>query len=344
MPDAEATEGGALDADADKTGKSCARAVTAKPPVDIIIPIDQSRSMSDRITSVRANINRLSDNLEKTGLDYRVFVIARPGTTTVSPTYDVCVPAPLGMGPPTCASKPPTFRAVNRAVANYDTLKIILETYDAPLGASDAWADGLRRDAIKVFIPITDNDARATASDGTLITASVFDQRLMAKPGEQFGTPGFRRYLFLPICGASAPPLETKCSTSVLYAGAEYVALAKLTKGTWHPICQPDFGPVFEEMAKRVALRAACEFAVPPLPTGERLDPTRVNVLYTSGTDGHEEPIPRDDRNPCDSGADGWQFVEGNRRVVLCGPACTRVQNDSAAKVSVEFGCAPIVR
>ena len=84
--------------------------------------------MSDDIKNVKTNVNKLSDFLEKTGLDYRVVMIATPGTGT----FNVCVPAPLGVGAPTCASNPPIFRSVNQNVQSHDALKWILTRMTRP--------------------------------------------------------------------------------------------------------------------------------------------------------------------------------------------------------------------
>lgn len=312
---------------------TCAKteAAAIKPPVDVVMVIDQSGSMSDDIANVKANVNKLSDFLKKTGLDYRVVMIATPGTGT----FQVCVPAPLGAGAPTCASNPPIFRSVNQNVQSHDALKWILSTYDSAAGSATAWADFLRKDAVKVFIPITDDD-----SNGSNPTATSFDMSLLAKPGGQFGSAAKRNYVVYPICGASPSPAETtKCGTNAVNTGPQYVALAKLTKGKWFPICLKDFGPVFEEIAKNVATRVACELTVPPPPTGEKLDPKKVNVSYTPGTGGASEPILQDVSKPCDMGANGWQYSTDGTKILLCGDACKKAQDDLGAKISVEFGC-----
>lgn len=312
------------------------KAEAIKPPVDIIMVVDQSGSMSNEIANVKANINKLSDFLGKTGLDYRVVMIGTKGTST----YQLCVPPPLGLGSPTCDSNPPLLRVVNRNVQSWDALKIVLETYDTAPGTATAWADFLRKDAFKVFIPVTDDNSQGSGNP----TATTFDTQLLAKPGEQFGTAAKRNYSVYPICGAPAFPAESpKCSTAV-NTGATYVELAKLTKGQWFPVCSTDYGPIFEEMGKSIATRVACEFTVPPPPEGETLDPDKVNVSYTPGTGGSTQEILKDDSKPCESGANGWQYNTEKTKILLCGDACKQVQDDLGAKVDVIFGCQTIVK
>ena len=308
------------------------KAEAIKPPVDIIMIVDQSGSMDKEIANIKANINKLSDFLTGTGLDYRVVMIGTKGTST----YQLCVPPPLGVGAPTCDSNPPLLRVVNRNVQSWDALKIALETYDSAPGTATAWADFLRKDAFKVFVPVTDDNSQGTGNPN----ATTFDTQLLAKPGGQFGTAEKRNYAVYPICGAPAYPAESpKCGTAV-NTGATYVELAKLTNGKWFPVCETNYGPIFVEMGKSIATRVACEFTVPPPPEGEKLDPDKVNVSYTPGTGGSTEEILKDESKPCESGANGWQYNAEKTKIFLCGDACKKVQADLGAKVDVNFGCA----
>jgi hypothetical protein len=307
---------------------ACAKteAMAIKPPVDLIIAVDQSGSMSDDIANVKSNINKLSDNLKATGLDYRVIMIASPGTTT----YSVCVPPPLGGA--TCgAENPPIFKQVPQNVQSTDALTRILQTYD---GAPGPYSASLRTGAVKAIIPITD--------DNSSLAAASFDTQLLAKPGGQFGTAAKRNYVVYPIMGAPAYPMESpKCGINAVNTGTQYIALVKLVGGgsKWFPICLTDFAPVFAEMAKSIATRVACELTIPPPPMGEKLDPDKVNVTYTPGTGGAPETLLKDESKPCDAGANGWQYSPDKTKIYLCGDACKKVQADLKAKVTVEFGC-----
>lgn len=62
-------------------------------PVDIIIVIDNSGSMSTEIKGVQDNINKnFAAILENSGLDYRVILVAAYGKYT---SQRVCIEAPL---------------------------------------------------------------------------------------------------------------------------------------------------------------------------------------------------------------------------------------------------------
>ncbi len=316
--------------------------VAAKPPVDIIIAIDQSGSMQDGdILNVRNNVNKLSDYLKATGLDYRVVMIASVGTCSSTSTTcaTMCVPPPLG-GPTTDCnltskplrnSNPPIFRTSNQNVQSTDALSKLLSTYSSTT-VGIGWSDAIRPEAFKAIIPITD--------DNSALAASSFDTQLLAKaPAGMFGTSTARKYAAYPIMGASTYPSETKCGTSMVNNGAQYISLVKLVGGKWFPLCSKDFGPVFTDMAKSIASAVACEVAVPPPPAGEVFDPGKVNVLYTPSTGG-SVPIARDESKPCASGANGWQYSSDGKKILLCGTACSGLKADPGGKISVQFGCA----
>ena len=320
--------GGGSTGDAGMGGQAaCAKteAAATKVPIDVIVGVDQSGSMSDDIANVKANVNKLAAFLDKTKLDYRVVMMAKVGTAT----YDVCVPPPLGGA--SCASKPPIFRTSNQIVASTNVLSLFLSTFDVTTG-DKRWNDVLRKEALKVFIPISD--------DNSALKGAEFDKQLLAKPGGQFGTAAKRNYVVYPVMGAPAFPMESpKCGSNAVNTGSEHIAVAKLTGGKWFPICLKDFGPVFEEIAKTAASKVACELGVPMPPAGSTLDPMKVNVVYTPGAGGAAETILQDPSKPCDMGANGWQFSADKTKILLCGATCTKVQADAAAEVKVEFGC-----
>ncbi len=76
----------------------------------------------------------------------------------------------------------------------------------------------------------------------------------------------------------------------------------------------------------------SCDFAL-DFTTGQKVDPSHVNVVYTDGT-GTQHIIPQD-------GAAGWTYDNpaDPHRVVLHGTACTQMRGDPKAKVSILLGC-----
>ncbi len=319
----------ALEPDA---GCATATASGVKQPVDIIMVIDQSGSMSDEIVQVKANINKLSTYLAATGLDYRLVMIA--GTTTGS--LPVCVPPPLGGA--SCTSKAPRFRAVDRHIESYDSLKYVLQTYDST-DVTTKWSDVLRPDAMKVFIPITDDDA--TDSSLAVPRSTSFDDALLSRGKGTFGTKSKRKYVFYPITGVSLTSTSTTCATAV-NVGQTYVDLATLTKGKPFSVCETNYEPVFKAIGKAIATTVACEITIPPPPSGEAFDPGKVNVTLTDASGPHS--VPQDPSLDCFGGADGWQYNADKTTILLCGEACSTAKADPTAKLDVEFGCATHVK
>jgi hypothetical protein len=305
---------------------SCATAQAAaiKPPVDVIVIVDQSGSMSDELVSVKADINKLSTILGTVGIDYRLVMIGKVGTGT----YDVCVPPPLGG--PNCASNGTIFRTVDRQVESLDSLKIIIETLTAPTSVTN-WADFLRPEALKIFIPVTDDNS-------TQLSAANFDAQLLGTG--LFGTDAKRNYVFFPIIGAAAYPSEAECTGSdVQNNGSVYIELTKRTGGKWFPICTQAFAAVFQEIGKTVASSVACELSIPTPTNGDTLDPDRINVKVSSADGKTTTDILQDKSADCADGANGWQYSADGTKVLLCGDACDAVRADPSNKVDIEFGC-----
>ncbi|MBI2395321.1 MAG: hypothetical protein HYV09_37475 [Deltaproteobacteria bacterium] len=313
--------------------------VAAKPPVDVIVVVDQSGSMYDDNVRVKNGINKLSDYLKATGLDYHVIMIARVGTCSTTSCTNVCVPPPLG-GPTTDCdatskplrnSLPPIYRTSNSTVSSTNALSMLLSTYSSTT-TGIKWSDAVRPEAFKAIVPITD--------DNSALTAASFDTQLLAKaPVGMFGTASARKYAAFPIMGASTYPSETKCGSTMVNNGSQYIQLVKLTGGKWFPLCATDFGPLFTDMAKSIASAVACEVAVPSPPPGEVFDPAKVNVVYMPSSGG-SVPVVKDESKPCASGANGWQMSSDGKKILLCGTACTGLKADPGGKVTVQFGCA----
>ena len=98
------------------------------------------------------------------------------------------------------------------------------------------------------------------------------------------------------------------------------------------------------ELANNLALISlealSCVFDVPEPPPGDPpVDLTKVNVVHeTAG--GMSNDIPQDYSVPCSDPANmGWQYADGNSKIVLCGSACEAVKNDPGGSVSIELGC-----
>ena len=75
----------------------------------------------------------------------------------------------------------------------------------------------------------------------------------------------------------------------------------------------------------------SCTFDVPTLASGTP-DYDLVNVTRTAG--GTTTAVPRDPTH-----SDGWDFLAGDAKLQLFGPACAVVKADVSTKIQVVVGC-----
>lgn len=80
----------------------------------------------------------------------------------------------------------------------------------------------------------------------------------------------------------------------------------------------------------------SCEVTIPSPPTGQTLDPTKVNVNYTP-TGKAAQALGYDEK----CAGDGWHYDDKNapKQVVLCPSTCAIAKADPTAKLALEFGC-----
>lgn len=83
----------------------------------------------------------------------------------------------------------------------------------------------------------------------------------------------------------------------------------------------------------------SCRYAVPSAPDGARLDPGKVNVLFTAPT-GVEELIGQSLDANC---SEGWRYNDEQTEIRLCSSTCDRVEG-SDGSLSLQFGCATELR
>lgn len=86
-------------------------------------------------------------------------------------------------------------------------------------------------------------------------------------------------------------------------------------------------------------LALSCAYDIPEPPSGQLLDPERVNVLFTP-SGGSAELIAKSPSGAC---REGWQYSDDGAQVLLCENTCDRVKN-AQGSLSLEFGCATRVR
>jgi hypothetical protein len=312
---------------------TCAADVVAatRAEVDIIVVIDTSGSMSEETASVNSNINAFASSIGKSGLDYRVIMIADKPPPFVPPGFPipgVCVPPPLGGA--ACADNAPLFHQIATTVDSNDSLQLILDQYST----YEPW---LRPTAFKVFIEITDDNSSP-------LQWTDFDTKILAKSSAHFGDATTRRYIFDSICGwkKSTPVLSaTKCDSAV-NTGDQYQQLSKLTGGIVDSVCETDYSGVFSNIAKGLVTKLGCEFAVPKPKDGSPADPTKVVVNYTPGG-GATKPLTQvTDASKCGTIPDAWYYDNPSAptKILFCPTTCAGAGSDTNGKLEIALGCA----
>jgi hypothetical protein len=87
------------------------------------------------------------------------------------------------------------------------------------------------------------------------------------------------------------------------------------------------------------AARLSCAYAIPAPPSGQTLDPTKVNVEVTAGSSTTTLGQVAD-RARCDARG-GWHYDDPRAptQIQLCDATCTSINSGAPAQVAVSFGC-----
>jgi len=340
-------------------------------PIDLILVIDNSNSMTQEIVSIQSNINeKLTKIIEDAGIDYRVIVVSEYGTATMD--QSVCIPPPLGGAdcaplPPTPASTPRFFH-YSVPVNSYNSLCRLIDTYSGTISdefgqADNGWREWLRPDALKAFVAFTDDvvncQTAALQSDilledldtveGGETVANLFDETLRTLDPAQFGTATERNFMFFSFVGISAndpttapwPPTEpvqlSQCPSAVAY-GTGYQALSVMTGGYRFPICNhQEYDGAFQEIANSVisGAKLACEINVPAPPDGQEIDLDTVRVEFTP-TGGDPQVF---EKVASAAECTATSFYIENNLIKLCPAVCDLAQADNTAQINILYGC-----
>jgi hypothetical protein len=347
-------DGSGFDTDA-ACGMVNAAATLTKAPVDIIMVVDNSGSMTQEIQGVQSNINmNFATILKNSGLDYRVILISHHGSATAD--QSICIDAPLA-GNASCNPPPatPTFTAqfyqYSQEIASTNSLALILSTYNKAdtLGmAPNGWSAWLRPNAVKTFIEVTDDN------QGTAYTAASFDSALRALSPTQFGTANKRNYVFHSIIGVKEQAVvtqayqptdavvTTRCSTAV-NTGPVYQDLSILTGGLRFPVCQyTNYDAVFKTVAQGVVTgtTVSCDFPVPMAPPGKTFILTTAQLKYTPGDGSAPQYFKQvSGLTQCDVNS----FYISNNEIYMCPNTCTTVQADPKAQIALALDCSAVI-
>jgi hypothetical protein len=311
--------------------------------LDIIFVIDNSGSMYDEMTQIRANVNRFAQKIESTGFDYRVLFIVRKATGVGAfGDVGICVPAPLAGA--SCADNPPKFYHIDQDIQSSNSFENILGTYDdtdsqfrlldvnAGRPLPPTWQDKLRLDSTKIFVEVTDEESGMKAED--------FDRALLDKqPAGMFGTAQKRKYIFHSIISkpASATAPSTKICATARGTSLEYQKLSQMTGGLMDEVCKTDYSAVLDNIAKGISDKLGCELGYP----GAGIDPSKVVVQYTATGKAAANLTQVTDVSKCGQIPNAWYYdsAPNPQKIILCPTTCTSTSATTGAKIEALVGC-----
>lgn len=347
-------------------------------PVDIILSIDNSASMSAQIDAIEQRINSAVERAFATsGLDYRLILLSRYGDRNVAvggSEHPVCVAGPLGgddCSDPShhpLSQVGPRFYHYSADVGTGDALCRLLQAYSSPDElASDerswtslvprGYAELLREGARKAFVVVTDGDVacsqagqvfddRADSTNGQT-TALAFDAALRSLSSTAFGTASQRNYTFHSIVGLAA-----NGPTS-----AAWPSTAPVQTGTCEPATAPGTGyqalsvltggmryPTCHEDAIDSVLRAIADAAVEATPScsfqlGNRPD-ADADQTRVRVTSPRARPLLLERVTGAAACVDDAYYYASADNLQLCPTTCSALLGARDRRLSVEVGCA----
>jgi hypothetical protein len=304
-------------------------------PVDILIVVDNSGSMSAENKEVQANLQEFADALASSALDFRLILISQyPVDKGDNAQIGICVEPPLGNGGcPTSDSKFP-FLHVDHFVNSTTALKDILDN-------ADLWHTTMRKGSRKHLMVVSDDNAAMSADE--------FHADLLKEFAEFPVLDG--PYGFHAITGTP----KSACD-EIAESGSIYWALTQSKQGERSPgvladLCEQDFDPVFTKISESIVDGASlsCTLELPDPGEGKVLDPDEVNVRLI--VDEKTVDLFRvKDGFACGSApaGRGWYYKYDLAEpgvpvaIEICGDACVVGQTPGAI-LELELGCKSVV-
>ncbi len=277
--------------------------------VDIVWWIDTSGSMSQEAKYLNSNINAFAQFIAAAKVDFRMILVGNG--------FGICVQPPLGG--PGC-SNGPQFQHVKTTIGSTNGHSVLMSSYTQ-------WKGFLRTDATKNFVAVTD--------DNSSTAAQWFIDQLQVKDPVQFPKTPLVPYGFVyhSIVG-----YETKsdCPT-IAKKGAVYLDLTAKTGGAKFKICETNWAPIFQALAKSVAQTAkpGCDYPI-PYPSGVKPNPY-LGLSYVAKDDLFD--VPKAPGNTCPSNGVGFVVdkTAAPTSITLCPASCDLLKG--GGNIQFDFGC-----
>jgi hypothetical protein len=321
------------------TGSSVTAPPADNPKVDIIWVVDASGSMLDEQMKIGANLTQFADDISKASLD--VHIVMMTTSASIPVICPVVPPDPLAGTP---LASDPRYEFIETLVDSNNLLDVAVNGYGM-------YSSFLRPDAALQFVFVTDDESHYQGQATPEARADAFKADMEKLAGKPFtlhtissegptacrdpncmpdANTGICVFVMLQ-CGASAP-------------GDTYYTLAHQTGGLTASICESDWQAIFQPLTAAVieAVPLPCNYTIPPPPSGESLEPGKVNVRFQDPSAGVETLWPRAVSAAACGDALGWYYddLTAPKQVLLCPSSCNAVANGGTLNLS--FGCATI--
>ena len=311
----------------------------ANPAVDIIWVVDASGSMLDEQMKIGANLTAFADKITQANIDVHIVMM-----TTSAAIPVICPITPEDPLTGSALATDPRYKFISSPVDSHNPL-------DIARGSFDKYQSFLRPGAATHFVFVTDDESTYRGQASADARAEMFLTDMRGLLGHNFflhtvaseGPTACRDPNCMPDantgicvfvmlgCGAAAP-------------GTTYYKLAEMTKGLSASICQSDWKTIFEPLSAAVIKSAPlpCNYAIPKPPSGDSLDPSKVNVSWQAVGGGAG---PMVFGKAADSGACadqlGW-YYDGNppMQIMLCPKTCETIA--AGGSLNIGFGCASV--
>jgi hypothetical protein len=306
------------------------------PRVDIVWVVDASGSMLDEQIKIGKNLAAFADAITNASIDVRIVMMTTSAAIPV--ICPVVSPDPLAG---TALASDPRYQFLEMRVDSTNPLDIAVDNFAA-------YSSFLRPGAKTHFVFVTDDES----SYRGLATP---DERATAFSNDMRGLLGQDFTLHTVSSAGPAPCSDPNCMPDVntgicvfvmLGCGAArpgdtYYALAGMTSGLSASICESDWSVIFQPLTEAIIASAPlpCSYDIPPPPSGDKLDPSKVNVRWQA-TGGAGEMVfgKVADQGACGDQL-GWHYdADPPAQIQLCPSTCDAIANGGT--LSLEFGCA----
>lgn len=357
-----------------------ANTTTSTRPVDIIVAVDNSSSMSGEIQAIIDRINMdFADILDAAEVDYQVIIVSRHGPLDHSVNscddHGICIEPTLAGAACDPLGRPaygPRFRHYSICINSEDSIEKLAASFDrSPPGfaggfqasgyfnaggtlvplddrgmddAPDGWSEWLRPGAFRAFLEISDDDSNADVDD--------FLGWIYSKDASFFGTDEDPNWVFHSIIGIEEnsdpdepyqptdPIVTSRCSGGA-GDGRDYQELSIMSGGLRFPICRNDsFDVIFQALAERIETGSAVPCRFTPTPAPGS-PPLDLERVIVVYTPGVGTARALVRVDGPGDCADGDFYVEDGD-IQLCDDVCAAVESDDMAEISVRVGCAAV--